>query len=59
MSVASRCGSCLMGDHDGHVYEFGLIPGLIGGAYCACGGDCASEFVAEAERFNAMFGESS
>lgn len=40
MSIASTCPACMAGNHEGHDRAFGLKPGLIGGEYCACSGDC-------------------
>jgi hypothetical protein len=55
VSVAAPCGSCLMGDHSRHDRDYGIREGLIGGAYCACTGDCAERFAAEAADFAAKY----
>lgn len=55
MSVAAPCGSCLMGDHSRHDRDHGIREGLIGGSYCACTGDCAERFAADAAAFRAKY----
>lgn len=40
MSYPSLCVGCAMGDHARHVRAHGIRPGLIGGTYCPCAGDC-------------------
>lgn len=40
MSLASDCPGCCVGDHDKHDADYGIVPGLIGGTYCDCKGDC-------------------
>lgn len=51
MAVASDCGPCAWGNHTHHDRDHGTIPGLLGGTYCACTGDCATR---AAERTHAM-----
>lgn len=51
MSRPADCPSCAMGSHDRHDRAHGLRPGLIGGTYCDCTGDCAERFKAKGERF--------
>lgn len=41
MSIASDCYGCVMGEHEKHHRDWNITPGLIGGAYCGCEGDCA------------------
>lgn len=40
MSIRVDCPACMSGNHEGHVQDWGLRPGLIGGSYCGCRGDC-------------------
>ena len=44
MSVQSDCPSCANGVHDNHDVDHGITPGLIGGTYCGCIGDCPERF---------------
>jgi hypothetical protein len=44
MSRAALCGGCLMGDHKRHERDRNIHPGVIGGEYCDCPGDCAEVF---------------
>lgn len=39
MSMPSLCVGCLMGKHDQHKQDWGIKPGVIGGAWCNCPGD--------------------
>jgi hypothetical protein len=41
MSTTVDCPACVYGNHDEHVADWGLRPGLIGGTRCDCKGDCA------------------
>lgn len=41
MSLPSLCFPCSVGDHDKHNRDHGIRPGLIGGTYCPCEGNCA------------------
>jgi hypothetical protein len=41
VSYIQDCYACLKGNHDRHDPDWGTIPGVIGGAQCACTGDCA------------------
>jgi hypothetical protein len=43
MSFPHECPACYRGDHDRHNRGHGLTPGLIGGTYCPCTGECATE----------------
>lgn len=56
MSRAADCGSCLSGDHSGHVRDWNITPGLIGGEYCACTGDCAERAKAMFDKWRALIG---
>lgn len=40
MSYPSLCTACYLGDHDKHDGKHRGLPGLIGGTYCPCPGDC-------------------
>lgn len=50
MSIQMLCNGCALGDHTKHDPAHGLRPGLIGGSYCACTGDCAAKFEAMAQK---------
>ena len=41
MSYPEDCYGCRKGIHAQHDPDWGLIPGIIGGAVCPCKGDCA------------------
>lgn len=41
MSLANDCTPCAVGNHAQHERDHGIKPGVIGGTYCACSGDCA------------------
>lgn len=51
MSLEMDCSSCMRGKHEQHNRSEGLRPGLLGGTYCGCSGDCAERFDRAAERF--------
>jgi len=55
MSVHVDRPACTSGDHDRHNPEWGIRPGLIGGQYCACSGDCAERADAAAAEWIARF----
>lgn len=57
MSLQADCPSCVTGDHDGHDANWGITPGLIGGSYCGCEGDCAERVKAREEDFQKWFDE--
>jgi hypothetical protein len=40
VSYPSLCGGCFSGNHSDHDRDHGIQPGLIGGTYCPCEGDC-------------------
>lgn len=46
MSRALDCPACMTGDHEGHNRDWNIKPGLIGGEYCDCTGDCAERSAA-------------
>lgn len=52
MAWRSLCSACLEGDHDRHVRDWNIRPGLIGGAWCDCPGQptCKQRADAAAER---------
>lgn len=56
MSARLACAGCVLGNHDEHDPSWGLRPGLIGGWYCACTGDCKERFDAMAVRLLTEFG---
>jgi hypothetical protein len=47
MAVITDCPPCFWGNHEHHSRDHGTgtRPGVIGGAYCACKGDCAERAV--------------
>lgn len=50
MSLSQQCPACIEGDHSGHESNFnGHQPGLIGGVYCDCKGDCTTAFTETVE----------
>ena len=51
MSISVDCSGCMRGEHDRHNRYHGTRPGLIGGAYCGCKGDCAERFAEAGRRF--------
>ena len=51
MSLEMDCSSCMRGKHEQHNRSEGLRPGLLGGTYCGCSGDCAERFDRAAEWF--------
>lgn len=61
MSRASECNACIWGNHAEHVRDWNITPGVIGGEYCPCLGEC--ETTPEAERaaaerlLRAIFGD--
>lgn len=40
MSFITDCPACMAGDHDRHVHDWQIRPGVIGGSTCECRGDC-------------------
>lgn len=41
MAALAPCPSCQWGDHDGHIAAWKPAPpGVLGGFYCNCQGDC-------------------
>lgn len=46
MSIAADCYACAAGNHTRHDRDWNLRPGLIGGAFCDCPGDCAERSAA-------------
>ena len=43
MAWLGPCGGCSMGDHSEHVEHWNNPgPGILGGAFCPCAGDCKS-----------------
>lgn len=60
MSYPVDCPGCTMGKHERHNPSHGTIPGVIGGTWCDCPGDCAQRADANAEAFlRAIFGPDS
>ncbi len=59
MSIAADCPSCMTGNHGGHVRDWNIIQGIIGGSYCPCTGDCAERAAAafEASPFAQAFAQ--
>jgi hypothetical protein len=52
MSWRVVCPGCMAGNHDEHVRDWNIRPGLIGGSWCDCEGDpgCTERAQAAAER---------
>jgi hypothetical protein len=57
MARADDCGPCRWGNHDQHDRDHGILPGLIGGTYCACTGDCAQRAETRAADIGAWFNQ--
>jgi hypothetical protein len=55
MSYPRDCSGCAVGAHHRHNPDEGVMPGLIGGFYCNCTGDCADRFAAALERTRGLF----
>jgi hypothetical protein len=43
MSILRPCPACFTGDHERHDRDHGIRSGLIGGAFCACSGECTQD----------------
>lgn len=55
MSVQGDCGGCMAGDHTQHDTNWGITPGLIGGTYCGCPGDCEERAHQRSEAIGEFF----
>ena len=40
MAIAKDCTACWNGNHEEHDANHGIKPGVIGGTYCDCKGEC-------------------
>lgn len=57
MALISDCPACLVGYHGDHDPTYGCKPGLIGGMYCACTGDCLPRFTARVAELDRLLGQ--
>lgn len=55
MSAIVQCTACDFGQHEHHDHDWGIKPGLLGGAVCDCPGDCAERFQARIDKMRAVF----